>query len=381
MATLTRLIQTRAVYERFAGGTGLEKGIVFSFTPCATNNSVPFPCTQASVLGSNFCFQSPGYGTAIIESWGAGGSGTMAGCCSFSIPGNAGAYARKTVCMEYCGYVCGCVGHSCGANNAACAGCFICRACSCPVALCWHSGRPGCDGCICAMGGRAGFTLCGNASCSGYCMFLACNMCGSQPAGISGVGCGLICNYINCTTAGSSCGANGPLGNDMNPCRWMACAYGGDVNCCGGFSCALFLHCNSCCHCCRINYVTLPWNMWSEKQSQVEVRMNGTDGDRFSGYWGPWWGSTAGLTRSPTGAYPTLYCFTGAAMCGCYEMQTCISYIGPGVPGIGGIGCASVNFCDYGMRGGSGGVRITWIAADNEPFRYDTSRFQDQDGS
>jgi hypothetical protein len=381
MAALTKLIQTRAVYERFASGSGLEKGQIFSFTPGPNNNGVPFP-TKGEGCGccSAFCFQSPGYGTAIIEVWGAGGSGSRNGCCAFMIPGNPGAYARKTICMEPCGYVCGCVGQACGNADGTQAANMSCRGCSCPTNINWYSGRGCCEGVICAMGGRGGWSLCQASANSGYCCFLACQFCGSQPAGVTGVGCGLICNYSNCATPGASnggivtaCVGNNQMfsGSEWNVGRWMACAYGGDVNCCGGFSCALFLHCNACCKCCHITYVKLPHNMWTEKSSTVEIITAMSHGERGMQYLTPWYTRTAGLTRSPTNAMPLSYCYTGAMFCGCYQTVGCNSYLGVGVPGFGGMHCAT-GVCDLGLKGGTGGVRITWIQSDvPPPFTYD----------
>lgn len=368
MASLTKLIQTRAVYERFAGGSGLEKGEIFTWTPSHSNNSTPFPLNRCGQC-SKFCFQSPGCGTAVIEIWGAGGSSAKSACCSFSIPGNPGAYSRKTVYMTPCGYVWGCVGHSCGNGGQSCNNCMVCRGCSCPTHICWHTGinLEDCHGRMCAMGGRGGWNLC-QPSNSGYTCFVNCTFAGSQPPGFSD-GCGLICNYSTCGTLGRSdgiggfefCSGNNQMfsGSEWNVCRWMACAYGGDVNCCGGFSCTLFRHCNACCQCCFTYYVKLPFNMWTEKSSVVEVNMSGSDSDRSMHYLSPWYNTTAGLTRSPTNAMPLTYCMTGAVFCGCYEMQGCIAYVGVGVPGFGGSPCTS-NMCDYGYRGGSGGVRITW---------------------
>lgn len=365
MAALTRLIQTRAVYERFAGGNGLEKGEVFSWTPGNTNNSTPFPqrgCGDCKL----FCFQSPGYGTAVVEIWGAGGSGPKSACCAFTIPGNPGAYSRKTIRMQPCGFVFGCVGFACGDNGNSCSANLNCRGCSCPTHICWFTGIRGCEGQMCAMGGRGGFSLC-QPSNSGYTCFINCQFCGSQPAGF-GDGCGLICNYSLCddptaSSAGPSqmCGSLTEMftGNCWAVGRWMACAYGGDVNCCGGFSCVLFGACNACCKCCHIYYVKLPYNMWTEKSSVVEVHHSNTDADRSMQYISHWFNRAAGLTRSPTNAMPIMYCYTGAVMCGCREALGCISYVGVGVPGFGGSHCSS-NVCDHGLRGGSGGVRITW---------------------
>ncbi len=352
MAALTKMIQTRAVYERFSGGSGLERGKIWAFNPGTTNNGVPFPNRG---VGDHFCWQAPGYGVAVIEAWGAGGSGAQQCCCSGSVPGNPGAYSRRTVCMEPCGYVCGCIGLSCGNSSALCF-----RGCSCPTQICWYS-RLCCAGCMCVMGGRGGWSFCNQNTHGNYCCFLCCLFCGSQPTGVTGVGCGIVCNYSNCTTAGASCAPEGVTGSEWNVGRWMACAYGGDVNCCGGFSCTLFLHCNACCNCCTRTFLAMPYNMFTEKQSIIEFNADQADSQISITPFGAMYNTMAGLTRSPSGGTPWVECHSGGRYCSCYEMQGCISYVGPGVPGVGAFTCPGVR--DHAMRGGHGGVRIRFIEA------------------
>ena len=367
MAALTKMIQTRAVYDRFAGGSGLEKGQVFAFTPGTSNNAVPYPDRGS---GPHFCWQSPGYGTAIIEVWGAGGSGGLQCCCNGSVPGNPGAYSKKTVCMEACGYICGCVGYSCGNNSL----CF--RGCSCPTCICWYSGQQCCNGRICAMGGRGGWAFCNNGSSPSYCCFLCCLFAGSRPSWVTGDGCGMVCNYSTCATEGFSCAAEGVTGNEWNVGRWMACAYGGDVNCCGGWSCTLFLHCNGCCWSCNRTFLRMPFGMFTEKQSVIEFGADQTDGNIGAFYIAPYFNTVNGLTRSPTSGMPYMYCWSGGRVCSCYESWGCVPYVGVGVPGVSAWTCPAIR--DHAMRGGNGGVRIQFIPADAQAYQYNRELWADE---
>ena len=357
MAALTKLIQTRSVYQRFAGGSGLERGQVFAFTPGTTSGGHTYPDRGS---GNHFCWQSPGYGVAIIEVWGAGGSGGLMCCCSFGVPGNPGAYSKRTVLVQPNGWVCGQVGLSCGGPTL----CF--RGCSEPTRICWYSGKECCSGCICAMGGRGGFAFC-VASNPGYCCFLACLFCASRPAWITGSGCGIVCNYSTCATAGQNCAAEGPTGEQWNVGRWMACAYGGDVNCIGGFSCAIFLDCNACCFCCVRNVLALPNGMFTEKRSEMQMSATQTDSNLGAWYISPYFNTIGGMTRSPSGGMPYTYCYAsggGAIACSCYEMWGCIPYVGVGVPGLSAMTCPAIR--DHGMRGGHGGIRIQFIQNNSE---------------
>ena len=49
-------------------------------------------------------------GTAIIEVWGAGGSGARMCCCGDGLTGNAGAYVKKTITVETGDTMTGCTG-------------------------------------------------------------------------------------------------------------------------------------------------------------------------------------------------------------------------------------------------------------------------------
>jgi hypothetical protein len=105
--------------------------------------------------------------------------------------------------------------------------------------------------------------------------------------------------------------------------------------------------------------------MFTEKQSILELNADQADSHISIHPFGALYQNMGGLTRSPSGGTPWVNCYTGARYCSCYEMQGCISYVGPGVPGISAFACPSVR--DHAMRGGHGGVRIRFIEACDVP--------------
>ena len=104
MASLTTLLQTK--YDFSVGNeTNLEKGRIYQYYP-VTSRGTNFRC--------HVCFIAPSAGTAEIEVWGAGGSGAKMCCCGGGIPGNPGAYSKKTITMIEGCYICAIIGQSCG---------------------------------------------------------------------------------------------------------------------------------------------------------------------------------------------------------------------------------------------------------------------------
>jgi hypothetical protein len=73
--------------------TNLETGTIYMYTEGTTYS------TYASNYGSGFCWKAPTYGCAVIEAWGAGGSAGKVACCGYGLPGNSGAYAKKSICV------------------------------------------------------------------------------------------------------------------------------------------------------------------------------------------------------------------------------------------------------------------------------------------
>jgi len=344
MARLSRLLETKTVSERTASDSNLQKGEIYVYSPGGWMNF------RDAGSGPHFCWSASDYGVAVIEAWGASGSGARQCCCAASVPGNPGAYARKTIRVAPGDFVCGFVGNACGNASALCF-----RNCGEATTILWRSGRF-CSNCICAMGGRSGHAFC-TASVSMFCCFLCCCFAGTA---FPNAGCGIICNYQDFGGAGSNCGIGGPTGSCCAADRWMACAYGGDINRIGGFSCVEFYHCNACCICCQINYVKTSPYVFSEEGAIVRVNADFTDAARVSWYSHAFMNNLSGVSKSPTQGHPYVYCWnSGSIMCGCYETNGCMSFAGIGVPGLGGMTCNDVR--DHGTRGGPGAVRIQYI--------------------
>lgn len=317
MANLSTLLGERL--GSIAQEDNLEQGEV----------SVFYPGSEQETFRCNFCWRAPGTGQAVVEIWGASGSGGKMCCCGAGVPGNPGAYSKKTVNVSSGNWVAGCVGLSCGnADNLCWRGCSQ----STCVTVC-HTG--GCV-CLCAEGGFGGRTYCVNGSSNACCLLANYGMCGTQ---LDGTGCFIVCN---------------------NPC--MGRAYGGDVNCCGGWSCTSFYHCNPCCKCSFYEHVAVSPGVFSDSGTVLtiarerETVMAMCTGDGIYQLLGAL--SLAGRTPSVGGYQP--FCWSNGRGCACYQAWGCQSMLPYGVPGLAGIGMDS-NIMDFGLRGGHGAVRIKFI--------------------
>jgi hypothetical protein len=300
----------------------LEKGTVFVFSPG----------TQYTEFCTGFCWQAPGTGTAVIEAWGPGGSGARMCCCGGGVPGNAGAYAKRTVPVCAGKFITGIPGFSCGNASALCF-----RGCSLPTQLCWQ-GADDANGCMCAQGGAGGRSYC-STSTSLFCCYRAGGFCSTGPYNNN---CGLICNYF--------------------PGIWIGCGYGGDVNCCGGFSCASFLGCAPNCVCCFQYHIAMPAGYFSCGGGSTVTY--GTENENRHSAWSgqglnQFFSALGGHNRTPTRGIPMSYCWRSDRSCGCYDMQGCMLYLPPGVGGMPPSPCADVR--DHGIRGGMGAVRIRFF--------------------
>ena len=367
---------------------------------------------------NNFCWRPPGTGKAVIEIWGAAGSSAEMCCCGAGLEGNPGAYVKKCICVTAANRVCGYVGRSC--NNADDL-CF--RGCSESTCVCWfgcapneltqfginpcdqtswkgnnpwgwgneqtgvsnqatgrgdqnrmeygcrmHASAGGCgfsnltgsnpgncqnkgatEGCLCAQGGRGGTSYCMDTK-SAYSCFMTGYFCGQR------VGPG----HNMCDAGNSACGR--VCGHCQGPGH-VACAWGGDVNCCGGFSCTDFLGCLQTCPCMTLHHVRTSAGVYAEDGATISYY---TDGDATNAAWS---GTSTtnllyalqALSRTPShGAYNT--CWNGARSCGCYNMQGCHPFLPYGVPGGAAFPCGDVR--DHGMRGGMGMVRIKYTPTD-----------------
>lgn len=283
--------------------------------------------THQASLYQGFCWQAPGYGTAVIEIWGASGGGGCMCCCGSGIPGNPGAYAKKTITVAPGCFVCGQVGKACQEGGG-----FGWRGCSDSSGLVW-TGCTGGYGCICAQGGMSGCTTCSTTP-SPYCCLYASGYCGT----LAPDNCGLICNWRSYSSS------------------WMACAFGGDVNCCGGISCTNFWCCYNNVPCSLQHFVRMSAGIYSTAGAMVVH--SSEEGNAYSNFAGNGamqlqHGLNA-LSRTPAGGVPFSACWQGALDCGCYVQ--CYNRFPAGVPANASQPCAGVR--DGGNQGGAGQVRI-----------------------
>ena len=313
----------------------LEKGLIYFFTPGrqGTDNFV----NEARC----FCWNSPGCGTAVIEIWGAAGSGALMCCCGTGLPGNPGAYSRKTIEVFSGSFVCGCTGMSCGNSST-----LNFRGCSEGTGICWST-CSGSAGCMCTMGGRGGISCCMDGG-RPFCCYLSMGLCASRPnIGITmSDACGIVCNYCN---------------NGGSPPEWIALAYGGDVNCCGGFSCMTFYCCFPSRPCSWNYHVRTSAGIISE--DGVVLTFQGEEDTHYSNSSGGGHGQLQytlnAAARSPSAGHPMTSCWNGSRACGCYEQHGCQNLLPYGVPGTPPSPCSGVR--DHAIRGGHGAVRIQYI--------------------
>jgi hypothetical protein len=386
----------------------LEKGQIWAYQP--NTNQVP----------NCFCWCPPAgrAGIVVIDMWGAGGSGARMCCCGFGLPGNAGAYVRKSFCISAkqtcCTFVCGVAHHACRESNL----CF--RGCSGPSQVCYAVGFcgaqntnninsfpeaidttnfgaggmgqacSGCDfryqchrqfdGCLCAQGGRGGVSMCSTSE-SAWCCFTCQWFCGTK---FNNENCGLICNvqnshcvlmcgcyariypeccYANCYGApccvAEMCGGNFRTG----PVPHIARGFGGDINCCGHFSCVAFMACNPNNACCITSYIPGPAGMFARDGVVLEVSHEYNN--EFSNYSGQGHHQhnfmVSAVSRNPSQGIPWAYCWGFGGGCGCYEDWGCYAYVPPGHGGHNAVFEAGVR--DQGGKGGNAAVRIKFIAS------------------
>lgn len=337
MASLTTLLQTK--YDFAVGNElNLEQGRIYTYYP-GTNRGTNFQC--------HVCFIAPSDGTATIEIWGAAGSGAEMCCCGGGIPGNPGGYSRKTIQMAEGCFICGQVGLSCGNADSLCF-----RGCSEPTQICWF-GNGGVDGCMCAQGGMGGRSWC-STSPSIYCCAIAAGFCYTQGGDEY---CGIICNFVD---------------SAVNP-EFCSFAYGGDVNCYGGFSCKSFRRCQPNCICGHVEIIRFPPGMISTLGGEVAYTHDTDNGrSQWSGN-GDWMNASHAFnlaTRNPTQGGPYTACWTGNRQCGCYNSNGCIPFMPGGVPGQGPTPCGEVR--DHAHRGGHGIIRIKFLS-DTDDYSLDSA--------
>jgi hypothetical protein len=322
MASLKNLTATKNNNFPQVTETNVESGQIYNFQ---TNNF--------DGLHAGICFHPCQSGTAIIEIWGAGGSGAKMCCCGFGTPGNPGAYSRKTVILTCCGYITGSPGIACG-NDALCF-----RGCSDATGVTIYANGSS-TGCMCAQGGRGGISYCSTGT-DAYCCFTAGGF--YTTLGVNG-NCGIVCN--KCCSGG-----------------WCAQAYGGDTNCPGGFSCVSFLGASgSSCPCSTHFHMQGPAGYYSK--CGVVVSFNSDDGNGFANWSGQGRGqyaqALAGASRWPQMGSFFATCWGFSGNCGCYENEGCMNLLPPGFPSAGPHPCPGVR--DHASKGGNGAIRIKFIA-------------------
>jgi hypothetical protein len=339
MPSLRTLLETKV---RTARGSDVEpayqelteRGLIYFFNPG----------TQAfDTVSQCFCWKPPGCGTAVLELWGASGSGGQMCCCGAGVPGNPGAYSRRTIQVFPTSFICGCTGMSCGNSSALCF-----RGCSQPTGICWSS-CTGSVGCMCGQGGRGGYSMCMDGGQGPYCCLMSLGLCGSIPSNTNlsiGASCGTVCNYC----------ANGG-----NPPDWIARACGGEINCCGGFSCMTFMCCQPSRPCTWVYHIQTSAHVISEDgavltfQGEEDTHHSNTSGGGLHQLLH----NLNAASRTPSIGNPFSACWSGHRACGCYESQGCIPFLPHGVPGTPASPCSSVR--DHAVRGGHGAVRIQYI--------------------
>ncbi len=397
MALLTQLLGNRELGRE----DQLEKGRIWVY---GDGN-------EYSGLCNGFCWRAPGCGIVIIEAWGPGGSTGRGCCCGGSVPGNPGAYVRKCICVCPGNYICGGIGRACGgtpeynrgddpesvglcwfgcAPNPLFEGGFNPRlsykswkgnnpwgwgngetlgniqhidgstrfqnpmdSC-CSRRICCAAGAS--RGCLCAQGGSGGVFYCSNDAMTPYNCFMRNRFCGQvigqneMCGALSNGNCGIVCNV------GAEC--------TQWQMRGIRCSFGGDMNCCGTFSCVRFLDCVRNNASCRYQYQqATPAMMYSTEGGVYTYTVDhDSPSGRASG--NPALSQMAGiqtLMRDPSYVQP-VWCWSGGVACGCYEAFGCVAWAPAGMGGYPSNVCGDVR--DHGGRGGNGVVRIRYTPTD-----------------
>jgi len=325
MGKLSDLLSTRQIT---AFQENLPKGKIYS----VSGGSGMYACIRTE---HQWCWNSPGCGTATIEIWGAGGTGSCNCCCSVGLPGNAGAYSKKTIAVDRCSFIFGRPGVACNGPGSG----FSFSGCSEGTCVVWEKARDLCgntNGCMCAQGGAGGKTCCWTGAWSPFCCYYATGYCGTLICN----SCGIICNYC--------------------PGLFIACAYGGDKNCCGCIGIMEFRGGQMFCICNFIQRLPYPAGTWSEDGGYMSFSWpNDMGPDRWAGSGMAGAGMMINYTsKSPTGGQPWTTCWRSTAFCTCYEHHACMNYMPYGMPGTAATPCPDVR--DSGRRGGHGAIRITY---------------------
>lgn len=320
MADLNRLIADRNITLK-AGTEDRIGGNVWTFSHTNVTGTLNGnPCT--------WCWISPATGTAVVELWGASGSGVKMCCCGGNgLPGNPGGYLKKSLSVIFGSYICGWVGCSPTGDNIVFSG----RS-GCSVACPFNTDN---NNVLMASGGWSGHTVCTTGTAL-FCCLRSLNFCNTTQGSF----CGIICN----------------LAGPNFVCS--ACACGGDVNICGGVSCVRMFECCNFWECNYENTIAISPGIFSSvAPTCVRFMRSGWPYEAYARHGGH--GYSLAMS-SLAGIYPQdrVECWTiGSPVCGCYEWSGCVLG-GVGFPGTSGHPCPGVR--SMGQKGGHGGVKITF---------------------
>ena len=322
MATLKNILTTRQPASM--SENNLEKGYIYAYSPG----------TQFANFCNGVCWTAIADGKAIVEIWGAGGSGSRMCCCGDGLPGNSGAYSKKTIQVNQGDTITATLGMACRAHPLCHSGC------SDSTQLCYITTTGSGDGCLCARGGYGGKSMCTTGT-SFYCCYSAEGFCTNR---CNNDNCGMTCNWCN--------GA------------WEALAYGGDINCCGQIGCTSWFGCCPHCKCFFQRHAPIPSGLFAENGALITFQTE-SDGTPMSNWSGnqlfQYYAALNLATKSPRQGNPRAYCWRSDRSCGCYESQGCANFLPTGAGGLPPMACPDVR--DHGIRGGHGGVRIKFIAS------------------
>lgn len=317
MATLQSILAVRSPAPL---EDNLEQGKMWAFSTVA----------DYTTFSGCHCWIAPSAGTVELEVIGAGGSGSRMCCCSSTLPGNSGAYVKRSnMAVDTGCWICMHAGKSCR-NGSLCN-----RGCSEAGMVCWQGN--GTNGCICAEGGRSGTSFC-TSSPPRWCCMSANGFCSTSY----GSYCGLICNHC--------------------PGAWCACAYGGDIQKMGNISCSTYWHCYPNCNCSTSHHVAVPPGYHSEGggvfsyAQESDNGMSNWSGMGFSGYLQ----ALNSMSRMPTQGSPWTNCWNGVRHCGCYDTLGCTMYVPHGHGGAPAMPCSGVR--DNGWAGGDSIIKIRFVA-------------------
>lgn len=317
MANLSTLIQARTT----AGSepeTNLADGSIIWFTHNSTDGSA-FPCYVQ--------WNAPSTGRIIVEIWGAAGSAGRTCCCGAGMPGNPGAYAKRETTVSGGTCVCFCIGMPCSSpdNNMNCSNATM---------LCVSNNSTAAAFCMCAQGGAGGYAYCISGSSMACCFVSGQSLCNTLSSG-----CGWVCN----TCSG----------------RHNAQAYGGTINCPGGYSKKYFGHCNPCCVNCYYDLVKTSAGVFGTEPSELRVQHDWCKMCCGAGEVVPMINAVAAASKQPQQGGHLQGSWFSTTYCGCYETHMCQTMYQVGVPAPST--AMRDNARAQGSKGGAGAVKINFI--------------------